>query len=243
MISFLLALQFLTIVPLKIKRVSDKRIAGAMAYFPIIGLLLGLFLSAINALLLSLNFSPLATDIILVIILIIITGGMHLDGLADTSDALLSNKPKDQMLAIMRDPHIGVMGVLSLISIIILKVGLLSSISPGSKTIALLLMAVLSRWGAVWMTFIFPYAREEGKAKVFFRGINLSIFLLSLLTVSIFAFAIWRIKGLLALLVIAGSIYLGGKFICGKISGITGDTLGAAIELSEILILFIVCIA
>ena len=242
MSGFLLALQFLTIVPLKIKEVSEKKIAGAMIYFPFVGLLLGMALSGINTLLLILNLSPLAVNIILAVILTCLTGGMHLDGLSDTADAFLSGKTRDEMLAIMRDPHIGVMGAISIISVLLLKVGLLGAVAAPLKTTALLLACVLSRWSSVLAIFLFPYARKDGKAKAFIQGMNLKIFVLSSIMVLVFAFAIWRLKGILALLIVAGCTYLGSKFASRKIGGITGDTLGAAIELTEIVTLFMVCI-
>ncbi len=242
MSSFLLALQFLTIVPLKVKEVSEKNIAGAMIYFPLVGLLLGIVLSGINALLVTLNFSPLAVNIILAVALICITGGMHLDGLSDTADAFLSGKSRDEMLAIMRDPHIGVMGAISIISILLLKIGLLGAVAAPLKTTALLLACVLSRWSSVLAMFLFPYARKDGKAKAFTQGMNLKIFALSSITVLVFAFVIWQLKGLLTLLIATGCVYLGGKFASRKIGGITGDILGATIELTEIIVLFIVCI-
>src|SRR3990167_2862560 len=139
MTGFLLALQFLTVMPVKIKEASEKKMAGAMIYFPFVGLLIGITLSGINALLLNLTFSPLATNIILVVILAGVTGGMHLDGLSDTADAFLSGKSRDEMLTIMRDPHIGVMGAISIISILLLKVGLLGYVSAPLKTTGMVL--------------------------------------------------------------------------------------------------------
>ena len=142
----------------------------------------------------------------------------------------------------MRDPHAGVMGILSLISIILLKIAFLSSINIPLRPSALVLMCVLSRWSAVWLMFFFPYARREGKARVFIQGMNLKIFIFSLTAAIIFVFAIWRVKGLLALLIIAACTYLSGKIISRKIGGITGDTLGSTIELMEIITLFTICI-
>ncbi len=241
--SLLLAFQFLTIIPLRIKEVSEKNLAAAMIYFPFVGLILGAWLTLINMLLGILHLPALAISIILVVALIAMTGGMHLDGLADTADAFLSGKPKEEMLKIMRDSHIGVMGVLSLVSVILLKVGLFYSVGTSLKVSALILMCILSRWSAVWMMFLFPYARQEGKARVFMEGMNAKIFILSTITAVFLAFLSWRIKGVLALLIIAGCTYLWGKIISRKINGITGDTIGAGIELSEIIILFVVCIA
>lgn len=241
--SLLLALQFLTIIPVKIRHINEGEPAKAMIYFPLIGLFLGFVLIGINILLVNLSLSGFPINIILIISLIALTGGIHLDGLADTTDAFSSGKPKEEMLAIMRDPHIGVMGTLILVSIILLKIGLLSSLSVTVKINALLLMCVLSRWSAVLSMFLFPYARRDGKAKIFISGLNVKIFIFSTIIALICAFAIWQIKGLLTLLVIAGYVYLSGKSISRKLGGITGDTLGATIELTELVVLFIVCIA
>jgi adenosylcobinamide-GDP ribazoletransferase len=241
--SLLLAFQFLTIIPLRIKEVSEKNLATAMIYFPFVGLILGALLALINTLLIILHLPALAISIILVVALIAMTGGVHLDGLADTADAFLSGKPKEEMLKIMRDSHIGVMGVLSLVSTILLKVGLFYSVNTSLKINALILMCILSRWSAVWMMFLFPYARQEGKARVFMEGMSAKIFILSTITAVFLAFLAWQIKGLLVLLIISGCTYLWGKIISRKINGITGDTIGAGIELSEIITLFAVCIA
>jgi adenosylcobinamide-GDP ribazoletransferase len=242
MSSFLLALQFLTIVPLKIKEAGAKRLANAIVYFPFVGLLIGLALAGISALLVMLNFPPLAANMILVVAWAGITGGMHLDGLSDTADAFLSAKPKDEMLAIMRDPHVGVMGVLSLISVMLLKIGFLTALAASAKITGLLLACVLSRWSVVLAMFLFPYARQDGKARVFIQGMNLKILLCALATALIFSYAIWGFRGLLALTIIAGFTCVSGRCINRRIGGITGDTLGATIELAELLTLCAVCV-
>ncbi|MFA5402572.1 MAG: adenosylcobinamide-GDP ribazoletransferase, partial [Candidatus Omnitrophota bacterium] len=171
-----------------------------------------------------------------------LTGGLHLDGLSDSADAFLSGRSKEEMLNIMRDPHSGVMGVLSIICIILLKIGLLYSVPAPAKATALLLMCVLSRWSAVLAMFAFPYARQEGKAGVFIRGMTLKIFLISLISAFIFAFIIWQLKGLIVLVIVSGCAYLAARFTNRRIGGITGDTLGATIELTEIVTLLTFCI-
>ncbi|MEI6832071.1 MAG: adenosylcobinamide-GDP ribazoletransferase [Candidatus Omnitrophota bacterium] len=243
MISFLLAMQFLTVLPLKVKQFNEKKIAWALVYFPVVGLFLGLILLGLNILLSILGISPEVVNIILVIVLIILTGGMHLDGLADTADAFLSGKTRKEMLEIMRDSHIGVMGVLALISTILLKVGLLSSVNFAAKPAALMLMCILSRWSAVLGMYFFSYARQEGKAKLFIEGISLKIFITSAIITIICAFVVMGLEGLIVLLIISIFTYMAGKFVSKKIGGITGDTLGATIELTEVVILLTVCIA
>lgn len=236
--AFLSALQFLTIFPLKIKNLTDKTLSFSLIYFPVVGLCIGLIVSGINVLLYNLSFPSQALNIILVVALVCITGGMHLDGLSDTLDAFLSGKSKDGMLTIMRDPHIGVMGVISLICVILLKTGLLAVVLYPRKAIAVILMCIISRWVAVMLVFLFPYARQEGKAGVYVKGVNAKIFTISLIIAVLCNILIWQFRGLIVLVVTAGFAYVFGVISTKKINGITGDVLGAAIELSEICSLF-----
>ena len=239
--SFLAALQFLTIVPIKISSLDGKKTAQSMAFFPLVGLLLGLALAGLNSLLTKCGFAQISINIILVVALAALTGGIHLDGLADTIDALSSAKKKEEMLAIMRDPHIGTMGVLGLAGILLLKIALISSLPLSIKISSLLLMCSLSRWSMVFATFLFPYARQEGKAKAFFKNINLRIFLLSTLIALSCSVATGGLPGIIVMLCVALSAYLIAKLVSCQISGITGDVLGAINELSELVVLFMMC--
>ena len=235
--SFLLALQFLTIAPIRFKGVDEKEIARSMIYFPFVGLLIGLALAGINSLLIFLGLERLSIDIILVISLVCITLGMHLDGLSDTFDALSSRKDKDQMLRIMRDPHIGVMGALGVIGIILIKISLLYSLSGALKPFALILMCIISRWSMVFAIFLFPYARTEGKAKVFFEGINPAVFVFSTAITLVLAFFLGMIKAFALLFAAAAGAYIIARSVNKKLNGITGDTLGAINEITEVIVL------
>jgi adenosylcobinamide-GDP ribazoletransferase len=235
--SLLAALQFLTIIPVRIKEPGKKEVAEAMAFFPLVGLLLGAILIGIYLILFSLGLAHLATSIILVVALIMLTGGIHLDGLSDTLDAFLSHKDKEEMLKIMRDSHAGVMGVLGIISIVLLKIALLVSIDISQEKAALLLMCILSRWAMVFAIFLFPYARQEGKAKIFFAGVNWRIFFLATIITFILTLLIWGFEGFILFGLAAFLTYLIGAFIRQKISGLTGDSLGAIDELIEIAML------
>lgn len=242
MTSFLAALQFLTAVPVKIKQISDKNIACSMIYFPIVGLMLGIILTGINSLLCFSNFADISVNIILAVSLAAITGGLHLDGLSDTLDALLSGKDKEAMLKIMREPHIGAMGTIAITGAILLEISFLSSISIPLKNQAILLACLLSRWSMVLAMSLFPYARDEGKAKLFMQGINLKIFIMATLITLACALIIWQMKGLLVLSFVAISTCWIGAAIKKRIGGITGDTLGAINELTQIIALFAVCL-
>ncbi len=235
--SFLLALQFLTIIPARIKKIMPGEMARAAAYFPAVGLLLGLALWLVSHLLSLAQIDPIPSNMILVALLIILTGGLHLDGLSDTSDAIFSGKGKTDMLIIMRDPHVGVIGVLAIVSILMLKVAFLSSILPNIKGIALVLMCVLARWSMSFSVFAFSYARDDGKAKPFMDGTNKSIFFVSTLIALAIAFIISRAAGPAIFGITAAFTYLVNSLIKKKLGGITGDTIGAVNELVETAVL------
>lgn len=239
---FLLAVQFLTIIPLKIEYFKEQDLAESSKYFPLVGLLLGLILAAAYKLFLRLNFEPISINIIVVVLLIALTGGLHLDGLADTTDAFLSRKNKDERLRIMRDPHIGVMGVLGVLCSILLKIAFLSSLGQTQKIPALLLIGTISRWSLVLSMFLSSYARQEGKAKIFIQGMNLKIFSLATVLTVVISVFVAPLPGLIILFVIAPGAYFFNRRIQSKIGGVSGDTLGALSELTELAILFSLCL-
>ncbi len=195
--SLILALQFLTVIPFKVNKVSEKSIAYSLIWFPLAGWLLGLLLAAINFILYQLNIPDFTASVILVVMLAGITGAMHLDGLADTFDGIFHLAGKEERLRIMRDPHIGAIGVVSIVSVLLLKISILSAFSQFLKPIALILMCVLSRWSVVLAMFKFPYAREDGKLKAFMQNINFKIFSLATILALLLVFIIWQARGLL----------------------------------------------
>ena len=240
--GFLAAIGFLSAIPLKTAYVDEKELPRSLPFFPLVGLILGLIPAAGIMLMTALNFNGLVSSVVAVITLIILTGGLHLDGLADTCDAVSSGKDKEGMLKIMRDPHIGTMGVIGLVSVLALKVSLISAISAPLKAVSLILMCVLSRWALVLSIFVFPYAREEGKAKAFWEGVNPRIMVLTTVGTLALTSMISGLKGLPIFGAVAVVIYLFGRFFKAKIGGMTGDTLGAANELAEVIVLFGICV-
>lgn len=236
--EFLLAIQFLTIIPVHLKNVTQKKIAASMIFFPAAGLLIGLLLAGINLLLSS--FPAGASSAILVVSLIIVTGGMHLDGLSDTFDAISSAKNREEMLRIMKEPQVGAMGVISMLCVLLLKVSFLASLNTQLRPPALILMTVLSRWSLVGAIFAFPYARQEGKAKVFLEGINGKIFIMATISTVVIAAFVWSLKGLAVMAAAGITAWCFAKIMAKKLGGITGDILGAANEITEIITLLLV---
>ncbi len=242
MTSPLLALQFLTVIPVKIKDFKDNDIARSAVYFPVIGLLLGFILLLVGKGLVFLNFNTLTTSVMIVAVLAVMTGSMHLDGLSDTSDALLSRKSKDEMLDIMRDSHIGAMGATAIILVLMLKVVIISSLGYSMMAPALILMCMTSRTSLVMAMFLFPYARKEGKAKTYMEQKSIKTLVIAAALAILFAAFTWRIRGLITLSVTILFVYLMGMSTVRRLGGITGDTLGAMAEISEIIVLLCVSI-
>ncbi len=236
------ALQFLTILRFQKQPFIDaKRLGSSSLYFSLISAILGLLLILLNKLLSSLFPEPLLSSI-LVITLFILSGALHLDGWADTCDALLSGKDKEGMLDIMRDSHKGTFGVLGIIAIVLFKVSLLSLIPENFKNLGLFLMATLSRYSMSLAIPFFPYARTEGKAKVFFENRSFKIFWLStLITLLLLGITLKWISIVILFLVIVFTLIV-STIIKIKIGGLTGDTLGALSELNELGVLLAVFI-
>jgi adenosylcobinamide-GDP ribazoletransferase len=241
--SFLRALSFLTILPVGQNRLSEeKQLARSMAFFPLVGLVIGLILSLGNYLF-SLLFPQTLALWLTIGLLVFLTRGLHLDGLADTLDGLASGGPKERILEVMRDSRIGAFGVIGLILLIGGKYLALDQI-PGSLIYYFfILMTVTGRNSMVLVCYRSPYARPEGGlAKPFSENLKLREMIISLASTCVIAFILQGWKGLLLFFAIC-LFSLGYRFFfIRKLGGITGDVLGAVNELSELLCLLLLII-
>ena len=235
--KFLIALQFLTILPVKIKtEVREKDIGRSLVCFPIVGLLIGLILALIFY---AVAFLPNLVTVTLVLVSsIIITGAIHLDGFADTCDGFYGSKPKEKMLQIMRDSRIGAMGVIGIVSILLLKFTLLASIPQSIPWKPLILMAVFARWSQVLACHTSKYARKEGKAKYFIEYDSKKEFLGSTFFMILLFLLLMKLNGIILLILSLTPVILFINYAKRKIGGMTGDTIGATSEIAEIAVLF-----
>ena len=170
------AIQFLTILPIRMRIEFEKNILHkSVIFFPVVGLLLGLIVS-ISGWAVGYVAPPMLGAILLVIIWIALTGGLHLDGLMDSADGLLSRRSKDQMLEIMKDSRVGAFGVISAIINIALKwsalVYLLQEIANKQLSIDWLVLIIVgaamwSRWWMVIAVSSWKPARSNGLASMF----------------------------------------------------------------------------
>lgn len=168
MTPFFIALQFLT--RLKIVNQTEWSVEDfgkSVVAFPYVGLIIGLILALLYGIL-SLFIPLVPLMLILVIAEFLITGGLHADGLMDTSDGLFSGRERDRKLEIMKDSRIGSFGVVAFVFVTLLKWQLLTAI-PTAEFIpmALIMMPLMSRWSLVLSIRSYPYAREQGMGAAF----------------------------------------------------------------------------
>ena len=162
MIRLMIALQFLTVFPIKLKQMpSLKQNAESLLFYPLVGLMIGGLLFALTLLLQALPSLVLATFVL--VIWIWLTGGLHLDGLADTADAWVGGfGDPERTLNIMKDPNCGPIGVLSLILISLLKLAALYLLIEMHQYDLIILIPLLGRLAPLFLFLTTPYVRKSG---------------------------------------------------------------------------------
>ncbi len=238
--SFLSAVTFYTIIPLPTQWTNNwSRIAR---WCPVVGLLIGLLLVLFNLLLKLLSLPNLTLSVLTVAVWIGITGGLHLDGAMDTADGL-SVTDKERQLAVMKDSATGAFGAIAAVIIILLKTVTISEMSL-PLWLVLLTATGWARWGQVIAITFYPYLRATGKGAFHQANLRLPqdillglLFLLgfSSLWLTVEYLSCWQIG-----IIVLGSsaIALGtGYWFYKQLGGHTGDTYGAVVEWSEVLIL------
>ena len=232
MTPFFIALQFLTIFPVQLKEMPSKQQNGqSLLFYPLIGLMIGAILFAIATLLHALPVILLSS--LILVVWIWLTGGLHLDGLADTADAWVGGfGNKERTLKIMKDPSCGPIGVLSLIILCLIKWSALYVLLEKQLYSALFLFPILGRLTPLFLFLTTQYVREKGLGSSIAEFIpKTGSIILSALCLIAAAYFAW--VGVLTVMIFIGTlIYLRHKFI-QRIGGITGDTVGASIEICE----------
>lgn len=249
-----LLFKFMTRLPVGFEPKFDSDNLGkSMKFFPIVGMVMGIILFGFYWGLSYIIYSPMVMAVILVIIEVILTGGLHLDGLADTFDGIFSYRSKQKMLDIMKDSRLGTNGGLVLILYFILKVALiyeLEMVVGLSTGVIFLLIPAFARLNSVINCASAPYARATGMGKTFVDHTNSCGVLVATVLTLIYGAVVCKIFMLPYTLLITIPVlmvlgYIFSKLMTRKIGGITGDTLGAVVELSEVIGIFIlyVCTA
>lgn len=232
----LIALTFLTRLPAPIpKNIAAEEMGKSSAFFPLVGLILGGTLVGLNWLTGHIWTSRFTINAILLVSLIGLTGGLHLDGLMDTCDGIFSGRSKERMLEIMKDSSVGAFGILGAICVLLLKLAFLNEIDDAQKWKALLLAPTFGRWSISFALFAFPYARKEGMGSTFedFSNVKCLILSSSLLVVAFVVVLQWRAGFIMPPLVLLA--YILARGISSKLGGLTGDTYGAICEFMEMI--------
>lgn len=232
---FLAALQFLTVVPLPAGASPDERaLGGSLPFFPVVGLLIGGAAAAAD-LGLGLLFPTAVASVLTAILLIAASGALHIDGLADTADGLLSSRPRERMLAIMKDSRTGPMGVVAIVCVVALKVALLASVAGPWRFWVVLMLPLAGRCTLLLHLALLPYARPEGGlAAVFLRYRSPRHALWAAAFMMAAGLVCGALPGLVAAAASLAAATLLAAYFRRRLGGLTGDTLGAACELTEL---------
>ena len=232
--QFLILIQFMTRIPVFVNvEYDEEKLGKSIKYFPLVGAVIGIFLFGINFLAGKVTENRQIIAVIIVIAEIFITGILHIDGLADTFDGLFSYAKKERMLEIMKDSRIGTNGAVVLILYFMTKIILLSEVKPEY----ILLYPIISRLSTSMNAGLGEYARKDGMSNGIIEKNGSKEAVISVAITVILSFLILRIKGLGVLAAAIVFILIFMRSVKKKIGGITGDTMGASLELTSILIL------
>jgi adenosylcobinamide-GDP ribazoletransferase len=234
-LSFLVAVQFLTRLPTPPGLpVCGPALGRALGWFPAVGLMLGGLLATADLALGALLPRELV-DALLLVLLALLTGGLHLDGFMDTCDGLFSLRSPAERLAIFRDSRVGSFGVVGAASLLLVQWAALGAL-PGPQRAAMLLVALaLARWAMVYAIVAFPYGREAGLGRAFKEHAGGRALLAATVLAGGAAGLLLGVAGLAALALAAGASWLFARYCLARLPGLTGDTYGALDELVETL--------
>lgn len=235
--SFGHALQFLTRLPApRFAEFNPEDLSRSAVWFPLIGVIVGVIVAA--AVWAGGVGSPWIGALAGLVAWVWVTGGLHIDGLGDVADALgAAHRAPERFLEVLRDPHVGAFGVMAIALQLIAKLVLLAEISAVPGLLALMLVPAWARWGTlVWSLAIPPLASGSGERfswqisqpGTIAQGIVLA------------ALSLWLAPILLAALVIVPAIAVYWRV---RLGGITGDCLGASVEVTETLLLLAIALA
>ncbi len=239
-LSLVTAVRFLTIIPVPVSWPTEQNNqsvqAGSLLFYPVVGALIGGCLIAVY--LLTGIFTDGLSAMLLLIAWVIVTGALHLDGLADSADAWLGGHgDKDKTLNILKDTHAGVAAIVSIVLVLLLKLVLLAELNA-NLMMALFIAPVIARAAVSGLLACTPYVRENGIAAVMLSNIPGKKIWGSLLGISLVLILWGGVNGILIILSVSVAVVLFRLMICRRIGGTTGDTAGALIELIEVLVLF-----
>ena len=240
MSSFVAAVRFLTVVPMGGRTADDPRaIATSPAFFPLVGLAIGLSLAGLDLGLTQVLPGGISAAIVIAA-MIAITGALHLDGLADATDGLFGGKTAERRREIMKDPAIGVLGASAVGAVLLIKWTAISELDSWERFAALAIAPMLGRTAALLLVRVFPYTDSAGLGSLYERPGVAAMWLPFIFAgaISAMVFGAWAAVIVFPVVV---ATYLFGKFAASRLSGkLSGDIYGASSEIGEVVTLIIV---
>ncbi|MFZ2063309.1 MAG: adenosylcobinamide-GDP ribazoletransferase [Candidatus Binatus sp.] len=236
-----LAISFLTILPVIDQRpASDETVSASFAWFPIVGCLIGLALAGEDWLLAHF-FAQVVRSVLIVLSLTVLTGAVHLDGLADTADALGAGRDRKRALDILHDSRVGTFGASAIFFDLTLKILALSTLAGARRYAALIIAPTLARFAMVMVGVGIPYLRESGAGTAFLNSQSLGwrrrVAVIFLIIECAILLSPFRTVGTLAVSVALLIAFLMHLFYRRWLGGVTGDLIGACGEVIEIVVL------
>ena len=241
--SFLVGLQFLTRIHIVRQTVWTAEDFGrSTRFFPLVGLVLGICYALAAWLLVYFIGMRTLTAVLLLILPLLLTGGLHADGFMDTADGVFSGRERERKLEIMKDSRVGSFGVVSFVLLMFLQFALLLDIHPFLLVPALFIMPIIGRMAMVLAIACFPYARADGMGKTFADMADRK----TIVTASVMTVVFVLPCGLLASVALMLGILFALLFcraMTTTLGGVTGDVYGAVTVLTETLVLAIFSLA
>lgn len=234
--SFIAAIRFLTSLPLPGKTdATPEQLGRATAWFPLVGLAIGGVLALLSWLL-GFILPEAVVGALVIAALVLLTGALHLDGLADTCDGIAGHGTPQERWAVMRDSRTGAFGGVGIVIILLLKYAALVSIPADMMTATLVIVPAVSRGAMAYAIFAFTYARPEGLGTAFKQATRWPQFAVATVITFGAAAALYPLFAFTGL-AIAGGIWLITTLLAlyfrRKFAGLTGDTYGAINEIGE----------
>ena len=241
------AIAFLTILPVAPSDATDG-MASARAWFPVVGLILGCILAAVDLMMNSAlsivgpngGAAPsLLPAVALTVALVVLTRALHIDGFMDCCDALFGGFDKERRLRILRDPRVGAFAVVGVVCLILLKVAAIASLPQSARPWILIVFPCLSRWSVTLAMELFPYVRSRGIGTSFLEDARKWQIFFALFVTLITAFILAGLAGLVLFVIASVIAWMVAAWASRLLDGVTGDVYGAIIEISETTILLV----
>lgn len=237
MLPFWIALQFLSSLPIRLPGMPTPQQSGrSLLFYPLVGLLFGVLLLALNHVL---EGSPLLLHAALLLgAWVMLSGGLHLDGLADSADAWLGGfGDRERTLVIMKDPRSGPIAVVTLVVVLLLKFSAALALIEAHRSLGLLLAPVIARAAMLALFLNTPYVRAGGLGQALSDHLPRRAGLRVLAAVVLFCVLMGGWTGAWVLLVCTAGFFWLRRLTVQRLGGSTGDTAGAMLELLETLAL------